>query len=304
VEIHCHGGRSAAESIVETLLHAGATRCRPEEWLRDRLADPLEAEALLQLMHAETERTAGILLDQYRGALRGELEEVRQLVEQGETRPAYRRLRLLAKAGRIGAHLTRAWKVVFAGPPNVGKSSLANALLGFDRSIVFDEPGTTRDRVEARTVVEGWPLEFVDTAGLRSQAETLEAAGIRLTQQAVQAADLVIWLQDASQPVCEELPDLGVAGDRVLPVLSKSDIAAKENSRLVWRRTSAHSGEGLPELLRAVVRRLIPAVPTPGAPVPFTAAQRHAIESAIEELDNSRPGAASRRIETVLRREA
>ncbi len=105
---------------------------------------------------------------------------------------------MLARAP-LGLHLTKPWQIVIAGPPNVGKSSLLNAFVGYQRAIVFDQPGTTRDVVTAATAIDGWPVQVSDTAGLRSSADPLETAGADSAAQQARAADCLLLVFDASQ---------------------------------------------------------------------------------------------------------
>lgn len=166
-EVNCHGGIAAARAIMNALLADGAIEQSPDCWAADHSHESIEAEAWLALAEARTERAAAILLDQYRGALRQAAEATSEELQRGDSDVAARRVALLLQRGEVGLHLTRPWRVVFAGPPNVGKSSLMNCLLGYQRSIVFDQPGTTRDLLSAPTAVEGWSLELTDTSTLR-----------------------------------------------------------------------------------------------------------------------------------------
>jgi tRNA modification GTPase len=155
-----------------------------------------------------------------------------------------------------------------AGAPNVGKSSLVNALAGYQRSIVAPTPGTTRDVVTVALAIDGWPVQFADTAGVRPADESLEAAGIRMAREAAADADLCLWVLDAStEPVW---PEAGVGTVRL--VVNKIDLPpARDLDRAVGAvRVSAQTQEGLPELCAAISRWLVPEVPGAGAAVPFT----------------------------------
>ncbi len=200
MEIHCHGGEAAAARILDDCGQAGCHIVTWTEMIRateDRLAADL-AEALAQ---TTTLRTAGIVLEQSNGVLRRELKSMESEIDLECLR---RRIDALLRWSNFGIHLTRPWNVVLAGRPNVGKSSLINALLGYTRSIVFDQPGTTRDVVTATTAVGSWPIEFADTAGLRDGSEPLEAAGILRARSALAEADLTILLIDISVPASDE----------------------------------------------------------------------------------------------------
>ena len=170
VELHCHGGMAAVAMIEEALLAAGCRTVGWRDWIAARGDDPIAAEVMLALADARTERTASILLDQHQGALRCAFNEIRQAIDHGDADAARGQIDILLGRVKLGQHLVRPWSVVLAGPVNVGKSSLINALVGYGRSIVHHVAGTTRDAVTAATAIDGWPIELCDTAGLRPAA--------------------------------------------------------------------------------------------------------------------------------------
>ena len=139
---------------------------------RGRETDPIRAAAIALLADARTERTAAILLDQYNGAWGRALANIRTSLSAARTASAAAQIQSLLRLEPLAAHLVQPWRVVVIGPPNVGKSSLTNALLGFQRTIVHDQPGTTRDAVAIQLAIDGWPVELVDTAGLRKRRPT------------------------------------------------------------------------------------------------------------------------------------
>jgi tRNA modification GTPase len=175
------------------------------------------------------------------------------------------------------------WRVVVAGAPNVGKSSLVNALAGFRRSIVAAVPGTTRDLVTTRLAVDGWPVELADTAGLRAGAATLEEQGMERARSAVAAADVCLWILDgADAPVWPGQEQLAAHSEAVRPVINKVDLPAAWDwgQAASALRVSAQTGEGLAELCEGLASWLVPDPPPPGAAVPFTAALCDAVEQA------------------------
>jgi tRNA modification GTPase len=236
-----------------------------------------ETECLEALTRATTLRTAEILLQQQSGLLRSALEELQaaEWTHEGLTSIAERLDRLLRRS-EFGLHLSQPWSVVVVGRPNVGKSSLINALVGYSRSIVYAEPGTTRDVVTAETAFDGWPFRLADTAGIRDEAEDLESAGIRLAEEQIAAADLQVLLLDTSHPphaddfrFLERWPD-------AIRIAHKCDL---EN---VWPEdqlpadalcVSSLTGEGVNSLADVLVHSLLPEVPEAGTPVPITQRQ-------------------------------
>ena len=281
VEIHCHGGHVAAATLIASLVASGCREIDWQAWLSATAADPIEAPAQIALTAAPTQRTAAILWDQCQGALRRAVDEIAALLRAGNRPAALRTVESLRGWSRLGCHLVVPWRVVLAGRPNVGKSSLINALVGFGRTIVHETPGTTRDVVTATTAIDGWPIELADTAGLHASTEPIEAAGIRLAQSCLATADLVVLVFDASKPWGEEEEQLERAWPTALKVLNKSDLP--QPSELIAMRakglwTSATTGQGIESLQRALVERLVPQVPTAGQGVPFTAGHAAAVE--------------------------
>jgi len=271
VEVHCHGGRMAARSIVDSLIGAGCREAPWQEMAATHEDDPIAAEARVALAVARTERTAAILLDQYRGALRAALIEIQGLLKKNDTGAATDRLRGLNCNAEIGVHLTNPWRVVLTGHANVGKSSLINAILGYQRSIVYEQPGTTRDVVTAHTAIDGWPVELADTAGLREGGNAIESAGVALARQRLDAADMVVLVFDVTGPWTSEAASLLDEWPAAILVHNKCDLVAQPAyDRPKGLRTSAVTGAGVQELIRELAERLIPEPPPPGTAVPFS----------------------------------
>lgn len=283
VEVHCHGGRAAVAAICEALANDGIPLVKPEVLARQLQPDALRAAAWVALGNAKTAPTASILLDQYHGALSAAVTAILEHLDREEFEAAHRQVEDLLRLAPAGVHLTVPWKVVLAGPPNAGKSSLMNAVLGYERSIVYPEPGTTRDVLSALTAIEGWPMEFVDTAGLRETTDALETAGVGQARRQWQQADLVLFVSDLTTPfdfalysevcaLCERAPR--AARPLVQLVHNKADLGSVAPSdRPVGLAVSAHTGVGLVALCHKVYRLLIP-VPLPRSQgVPFLAEQ-------------------------------
>lgn len=280
IELCCHGGRIATQRIEQDLIASG---CRPVEWSQWLTAAPenrslIQAEAQIALAQARTQRTAAILLDQLNGALESELGQIDQLAASDPPSAASRISVLFARAA-LGLHLTQPWRLVLAGRPNVGKSSLINALVGYERAIVFDQPGTTRDVVTAATAIDGWPVELADTAGLRDSGDALEAAGIARARAQIEAADLLVLVFDLTQPWSADDEALLAQWPQALLVFNKCDLpAAVARVRPPGIVVSATTRRGFDALLAVLGKRLVPTIPPPGAAVPFTARQVELLE--------------------------
>jgi tRNA modification GTPase len=216
-------------------------------------------------------------LDQFHGTLRHAIEEIRQAIAIGKLGDAREKIDALLAFAPLGRHLVAPWQVVIAGRPNVGKSSLINALVGYDRSIVHPAPGATRDVVAASTAIDGWPATLCDTAGLHGGGDAVERAGIALAERRIAEADLVLLVFDAS--VSWSAPDAALLATlpRAVVVHNKIDAAvASDPHRPEGLRTSALCGEGLEALLRETAARLVPHPPPSAAAVPF--AEEHVAE--------------------------
>ena len=282
-ELHVHGGRAVVHAVLASI--GGITGCRlaeAGEFARRAFdngkLDLTMAEGLADLIDAETEAQRKQALRQSDGALaslydswRNSVLEALSLVEaaidfsdEGDvgtttfTRavPLVRDLdaairRHLAD-GHRGEILREGFQVVLAGPPNVGKSSLLNALARREAAIVSEEAGTTRDVIEVRLDLEGLPVILSDTAGLREASGAVEREGIRRTLAHSRAADLILWLMDASAPPAPLPPELAEMADRTLRVANKVDLRSGPPESLPddALAISALTGEGIDDLSR------------------------------------------------------
>ncbi len=298
IEIHCHGGQAAAAAIIGALVSAGCQPIDWREWTVSGAADPIAAAALVELSSAATERAAAILLDQSNGALSAALDQAVHHLDDNDKLAARRVLDRLLALAPLGCHLTQPWRVVIAGPPNAGKSTLINALLGYRRAIVHQTPGTTRDVVTGQAAFDGWPVELADTAGLRASADELETQGIRLAESRMQQADLVVLVFDGS--VARSAEDWRLMSDwpSAIVVYNKHDLPSHESAASDRETifTSALHDEGIDELGRTISRRLVPLVPSPGEGVPFTAVQARRLAEIRDFIDADRVAMARQRL--------
>ncbi|HLN26621.1 MAG TPA: GTPase [Gemmataceae bacterium] len=298
VEVHCHGGNEVVRMLLDLFAAHGIRECPWQHFQRITLGDPYQALAARALADALTARTAAILLDQYQGALIRRLDEIRAAWARGDAEKAGRLLGEMAAHAELGRHLTTPWRVVVAGAPNVGKSSLVNALAGYQRCVVAPSPGTTRDVVRTILAVDGWPIELADTAGLRDEALPLELHGIDLARAAARTADVCLWLVDGStEPVW---PDHAVKAGKL--IVNKIDLPpAWDFSRASDAVcVSALTGEGMGDLCQALSRWLVPEPPAPGAGVPFTTELCDAVDLAWRLYRSGQMADSLRALESMM----
>lgn len=285
VELTTHGGPLIMRALLEAAVHGGATLAEPGEFTRRAFLngrmDLSQAEAVALLIHSATDASRKAMLNQVEGAMGkaahslkrdlleakiilesaidfpeeedvGELnlEPVGRVVEEGAQRAG-----ALLATGREGIALGTGLSVVIAGTPNVGKSSLLNALLEEERVIVHEMAGTTRDSVEGRINIHGVPLKIVDTAGIRQGASDVEVEGVLRTRKLIEKADLILVVLDLSKELSSG--DLSLlketAGSTRVVAANKSDLdPAAIDLPMDALMVSAKTGEGIEDLKHAV----------------------------------------------------
>ena len=307
VEITTHGGLLVPAEAVSALVAAGARPAQPGEFTRRAVAngkmDLLQAEATADLIDAGSPAQRRRALQQLdRGlsarleALRAEILELEALIaydidfpeeddgvlDEARVRRAWevarRRVAGLLATAPEGERLREGALLVIAGPPNAGKSSLFNALLGRERAIVTEIPGTTRDAIEAHAVIEGFPFRLVDTAGLRDSDDRLEQLGIEVSRKYLAAADVVLFCHedDRHEELARELHT------PVLAVRTKADLGGAPADAI-----SVVTGQGLAQLRRRLAEMAFGALLELGDVEPVVTRARHraALERALAELD-------------------
>lgn len=315
VEIQAHGSPVVLDELLAAVLGHGARHARAGEFserafLNGRL-DLAQAEAVADLVEAGSRAAARAAFASLTGRfsarvhqltdrlmrLRVECEARLDFAEEDiaalpETFPAdlaelARDLEALARAAGEGQRLTEGYVCVLSGAPNVGKSSLLNALAGTERAIVMEMPGTTRDLVEVDVVLGGVPVRLVDTAGLRESADPVESEGVRRARQRAAEADLVVAV------VTEDTPLPPVDSTERMLVLNKIDLGKHAPGACEYRgeaalALSAKTGQGLPELVAELGRRARSGHDVAGAR--FSARRRHidALQRASEALHHAR----------------
>ena len=343
-ELHCHGGSFAARRALRLVLQAGARLAQNGEFTRRAFLngklDLTQAEGVLDLINAGSER-AGLLAErQLNGAVGSVVREIRaevvRLLAECESRLDFSEEDLdwmppdalcgkitalreqaaaLALTARAGSLIRDGVSLVIAGPPNAGKSSLLNRMLGYDRAIVTPVPGTTRDTLEESVSIGGIRFRVTDTAGLRETAEAdpVEALGMERSQKSLGAADIVLWLLDASAPAesfpaqfeAMRLAKSAVPG-KFIPCWNKMDNAAMSpegldcaysqeqnegkstnKSQHVFEHISARNGDGLDALFRRLEETAWDGLPQAAQSGDAVVSERHAalLEQAAVHLE-------------------
>jgi len=295
IEVHCHGGTAAAEGVITSLEAAGARRVSWQRWLVSLGESDWAIEVREALARVRGPKAARILSRQLAGAWDGAWRRLQAAAAAGRVSEVVADGTRLLAAARVGLRLTRPWRVVLVGRVNAGKSSLVNALAGHARCIVTPVPGTTRDLVETRVVLDGWEIDLVDTAGLRPGDEPVDAverAGIERAIAAAAAADLVVRVVPADG---DEPPP--TASPHQLLVRSRADLAVRGGATGMEAAdsltTSAVTGLGIEALAAAIVARLVPEEHDDPAlltgAVPVTPRQVDALRDLVRSTGSTRP---------------
>lgn len=295
VEISCHGGGVVIKSILSELFNAGAIPAEPGEFTKRAFLngklDLIQAEAVAGLIDAKSKTAAKIAEEQLEGKISKEIndvvmrlkslsafveatidfpEEDTEFIKVGEieekTKEIRRRLASLVKSYGKGKIFKEGVKAVIAGPPNAGKSSLLNALLGSERAIVHHVPGTTRDTIEEESLINDIPFRFVDTAGIRQAEEEVEEMGVDRSKKELSQAEVVLLVVDGSdfKGIDSRFRGELEKVEHVIVVVNKSDlgvkIGKKETDSILNKRRSvrisAKEGKGLDELREILVSEM------------------------------------------------
>lgn len=325
VEFNCHGGRAILGAVLGEILSRGAVLARPGEFtLRAFLngkMDLTQAEAVAEMIHAPSKGAAQLarvklsgVLGQRIEELRGRLEELRSHLcvavdfpeDELECLPLDKMMTEVTDAAKniseilAGVERTRAWRegglAVLSGKVNAGKSSLLNALLGRNRAIVTDIPGTTRDFIEETLSLDGLQVRVVDTAGLRETTDKVEQAGLDMGKELAQQADLVLLIIDGSKTfdLSEIDPEFSAQWGKCIAVINKIDLAQSTPSPsevmadagYVVVEISAKKGQGIDELASTIREHILAGSgePDPDELVP-NSRQAATLRRALTELD-------------------
>jgi len=316
IEISCHGGTLVSAKVLEACLRTGARAARPGEFTERAFLngkmDLTQAEAVIDLIRAKTDLALRSATEQLEGRLGAQISKIRdELVallahinasidfpEEGITPDEGETLRarldsvgeeiatLLATADQ-GRILREGVRVVIYGATNAGKSSLLNRLIGYDRVIVSDTHGTTRDTIEETVNLDGVPIRLLDTAGLRPSTSELEREGIARTEKSLQLADLRLHVADRNAPKPAYFEERNRNSNEIV-VLNKSDLP--ENGD--WNdfhalRISCLTGKGLRELQREILTRVTKQNLKPESTLAINARHRDCLRRALESCDRA-----------------
>lgn len=304
VLLHPHGGLAAIEAMVSSLEKAECVRQSWRDYLRQHASDPWDAEIQILLTQARTLPSARLLMGQQAGTMRKALADLAQKGIASDKQNAISQANRMLQLAPLGLAIARGgFRLVVAGRPNVGKSRLINRWLGYERSIVFDQPGTTRDVVETPMALGGWPFLLLDTAGLRETIDPIEREGVLRARQAISKADLVLLLFDASSGWTQEDAELeqrlqtllreshaGMTRAKLVRVQNKSDLVTDNSpSDSTAIAISAETGSGMADLEVAILRELVPQpLPQKGEAVPVLEQQVQEITAIQTQWESQR----------------
>jgi tRNA modification GTPase len=303
MEIHCHGGQAAPTAILRSLEAVGVLPLSDFEAARQLHGPNWQAYVALALTRSATERTAEILLNQLNKApqLLSRLQELITSSDSSDLDLLRQKLAQSLHFASFGLHLSQPWSVVLCGKTNVGKSSLINALVGFERAIVHHEAGTTRDVVTQLTAVEGWPIELKDTAGLRETQNPVEQQGLRFSHAEIKQADLAIAVFDAQQTDLRDFDwPFVVALNAKILVLNKIDLVAHPIAECLKSRarnrghdleiieTSATNQQGINGLIQSIARNLVSDPPPEETLIPVAQRQVELLEECVNLVESNR----------------
>ena len=285
-EVHCHGGNVASQAVIDSFEKANI-HLVPAGELLSRFGNRWRLSVQTALSKTATKQTAILVLRQL-NLIPAAIKEIIALIDSDSIPQAITQTESLLAWSDFGIHLIQPRSIVLCGRPNVGKSSLINAIVGFHRAIVHDVAGTTRDVVSQQSAIDGWPVILKDTAGLREADNRIEALGIEKAKSQIESADVTICVFDQST---RWNPDDSALIETLSPDLivhNKSDLSVEKSSdRPDGISTSVELGQGIEELITQIGRQIVTSTPNQDQPIPVSQSQVKVLETALECLKQS-----------------
>lgn len=313
VEVNCHGGILAVKKTLECIVTAGAKEVDWKELanrslINDKI-DLIQKEAFLEIPQAKTRLGVKVLLDQYNGALSSFIINlIKETEDENNINQRicniHDKLKEILETAVFGCAITSPQRLIITGKPNVGKSTLINALLREDRAIVHAKPGTTRDAVDDMVSIDGIPLTIVDTAGIRETSHKVERLGVSESKRQLKQADKIMFMLDNSKPIEKEDTELmkfisdsikmyktdnNTHKIPVITVINKMDLPCKLNLAAFGAkqlnpicRISAMKSEGISKLEETLTAEFKEYTSyTPKRPIIFTKRQHKYVSNAL-----------------------
>ncbi|MDG1510323.1 MAG: GTP-binding protein [Mariniblastus sp.] len=291
-EIHCHGGTTAIQAVIRSLSDKGFAEVSATEFAT-QFQDFWSVSTQLALTHATTSKTASFLL-RLTTQLPKQIQQIRSYLTANERETAATHIQSMLRWANFGQHLTNPRTVVLCGQPNVGKSSLVNAMAGFQRAIVHDIPGTTRDVVSQALAIDGWPVTLKDTAGIRDSDDPIEIQGIAQAREQISKSDLTICVFDVNETQQAASAEFISQTEPDLIVLNKTDLLSPDQpfvldstEKLPTVNTSVKTNQGIRELLEIIGAELVSEIPSNNQTYPVTAEQQQRLEETLDCLNQN-----------------